>query len=510
MTMELEFDRDTMIYYETAADTTLCQEETLESIVPDACPDILRIVDVSGQAVLGNKQAREGAAVVSGMVRACILYQPEGAAGLRRMEVGLPFTCQLEAPGLTERGTVQASPRLRCAEARALNPRKVLLRVDLAVDITACQPVERPVCRGVLEEEKNGVCQRKLQGESYQTVSVQEKPFTFSEQVRLPTGQGEAPQLLTVRAQPVCSESKLIGSKLIFKGMIELHLLLQEPGGALTSSHESLPFSQIMEIVGAGEDGDCRVRVEMTDLRCEQSSEDGRGLEVSLELLAQAQVCCRRPVTILQDLYSTLWQMEVEREVQPLCALEEQSVFPQMVRELLETGEMVRSVADSSLSLGQVTQSREGDQLALNAEAWVSVLYLDENELVQCARRMLTVSCRLDCPAGAQCSCICQCPGELFAAPAAGGVEVRFTLEFHCVTTSCSSAAAVKNARLGEARTAGEGPRPSVVLRLAAPGEGVWDIAKTYGTTCEQILQANELETEALPEGRMLLIPSIR
>ena len=35
------------------------------------------------------------------------------------------------------------------AEARVLNPRKVLLRVDLAVDITACQPVERPICGGV-------------------------------------------------------------------------------------------------------------------------------------------------------------------------------------------------------------------------------------------------------------------------------------------------------------------------------------------------------------------------
>ena len=46
----MEFERDTIISYETVAETTLCQEETLESIVPDACPDILRIVDVCGQA----------------------------------------------------------------------------------------------------------------------------------------------------------------------------------------------------------------------------------------------------------------------------------------------------------------------------------------------------------------------------------------------------------------------------------------------------------------------------
>ena len=144
--MELEFERDTIACWETVADTTLCQEETLESIVPDACPDILRIIDVCGQAVLTGKQAREGAAEVNGAVRAVILYQPEDGTGLRRMEVSLPFTCQTEAPGLTVQGFVAASPRLRCAEARMLNPRKVLLRVDLAVDVTACQPKERPVC----------------------------------------------------------------------------------------------------------------------------------------------------------------------------------------------------------------------------------------------------------------------------------------------------------------------------------------------------------------------------
>ena len=154
----MEFERDTIINYDTVAEVTLCQEETLESIVPDACPDILRIVDVCGQATLSGKQAREGSAQVTGMVRASILYQPEGGGGLRRMEVGLPFTCQAEAPGLTERGTVLASPRLRGAEARALNPRKVLLRVDLAVDITACQPVERPVCIGVKDSGEEGLC----------------------------------------------------------------------------------------------------------------------------------------------------------------------------------------------------------------------------------------------------------------------------------------------------------------------------------------------------------------
>lgn len=508
--MELEFERDTIACWETVADTTLCQEETLESIVPDACPDILRIIDVCGQAVLTGKQAREGAAVVNGAVRAVILYQPEDGTGLRRMEVSLPFTCQAEASGLTAQGFVAASPRLRCAEARMLNPRKVLLRVDLAVDVTACQPKERTVCCAVANPEANGICQRQYQGEDYQLSSVQEKPFTFSERIRFQSGAAEGAQVLAAWAQPLCTESRLIGSKLIFKGTVELQLLIQEPGGGQTASQESLPFSQVLEMEGSGEDTDCQVSAVVTEFQWHPWEEDPRELEVTLELLAQAQVHSRRPVRLLQDLYSTGWRMDVDRELQELCRLEDASVRTQSVRELLETGEAVRSVVESRLSLGQVRQSREGDELVLAADAFVTVLYLDENEQVQCVKKSLTAACRVNCSEAAKCTCRCSAPGEVFAAPAAGGVEVRFQTEFHCMLTVKSVVPCVCSAQFGEARGSGETARPSVVLRLAGPGEGLWDIAKSYGTTIEQIVQANELESEETPLGKMLLIPRVR
>ena len=288
--MELEFDRDVIHGWQVLADAAVCQEETLETIVPDACPDILRIVASCGQATLTSKQTREGAAEASGTVRAVVLYQPEEGGGLRRLEAALPFSAQLEVPGLTDQGTVHARVRLRGVEARALNPRKVLLRADLGVDMTAFQPWEQVCCQGVLEPEENGVQEKITQGETYQLSAVEEKPFTFSDQVRLSAPAGERARLLSCRALPLCGESKLIGTKLIFKGTLELQLLLGEAGGALTACHESMPFSQVMEVPGVGESGECRMSVELTQLSWEETGEDGRTLELTADLLAQAQV----------------------------------------------------------------------------------------------------------------------------------------------------------------------------------------------------------------------------
>ena len=52
--------------------------------------------------------------------------------------------------------------------------------------------------------------------------------------------------------------------------------------------------------------------------------------------------------------------------------------------------------------------------------------------------------------------------------------------------------------------------QPSIVLRVVGAGERLWDIAKAYGTTARDIMQANSLEEEQAPEGKLLLIPRKR
>ena len=110
--MELELEQTQLSGYEAVLDTTVFQEETLEMIVPDACPDILNIVDTEGWAELGSREAMEGRAEVSGTVRAAVLYLPDGADGMRRLEVAIPFACAMEERQVNGRCGVTAVPRV--------------------------------------------------------------------------------------------------------------------------------------------------------------------------------------------------------------------------------------------------------------------------------------------------------------------------------------------------------------------------------------------------------------
>ena len=49
--------------------------------------------------------------------------------------------------------------------------------------------------------------------------------------------------------------------------------------------------------------------------------------------------------------------------------------------------------------------------------------------------------------------------------------------------------------------------KPSVVIYFCSGGESVWDIARRYNTTVEDIMSENELSADYLENKRMLLIP---
>ena len=117
------------------------------------------------------------------------------------------------------------------------------------------------------------------------------------------------------------------------------------------------------------------------------------------------------------------------------------------------------------------------------------------------------MTCQVELPEGSLCSCACRCVGEIYATPTSGGIEVRFDVDFSCLAQSIRKVSAVADVQAEE--TEDRDDAPSIVLRVVSH-ERLWDIAKTYRTTMDDILQANELEDGTELAGRLLLIPRRR
>lgn len=508
--MELEQNRAQITGYESVLDTMIFHEETMEMIVPDACPDILRIVDTEARVCLGGKEAMEGRVELSGTIKAAVLYLPDGEEGMRRVEVSIPFVCASDSAQVTAQCSLVVLPRVQAAETRSINPRKVLTRVNLAACIQVYAPVTGSICTGLEAGAEDGIEQLQEHITAYAVTCVQEKPFSFSDDLSLSGTKPEAKELLKSRLNLLCTESKVIGNKLIFKGEAALQVLYQSVENTLCSAEYTLPYSQIMEVSGTGEDSDCTLEIIPSSMECTLSPADGRTISVSLEFLAQAVLREERSIVFLADAYSTTCRLETERQEYHISRLLEQTAKSQMVRETVEIGTLARTVLDAYLSIGQTAQSREGERLVLTASTTVTVLYEAEDGEIGTISRQIAVPCQLDLPESAVCTCLCRCQEPVFATPVSGGLEVRFQLEFQYLALSSGVISGVSDVQIDTEAPEEDANAPSIVLRMVGSKERLWDIAKMYGTTRADIIQANELEDESVPSGQLLLIPRKR
>lgn len=493
--------------FRTVLDATTRQEETLESIVPDAMPDIKRIIHTSGTVFLRQREAADGSIRMTGSVRTAILYQPEGERTAPCcLTLDIPFLCCCDHPAIDENCPVVADVHVIAADARPLNPRKVLARVEIVARGIAYKEDTCQISIGVEGEAVPGLQTRMESHPDFVATDVTEKAATLSDVVRLPGSRLSPGALLSARGWTRSPEARVIGRKLVVKGEVSLtvHYLA---GEMLTAARFDLPYSQVLELKSEEEEGFAQVEVALTSLRCEPGGEGE--LKVEVGILLQTALCRPRKVALLADLYSVSRCIETERGQVTLLEQKNRENRRQVVRQQCQLDTAVRMVTDCALEIGEISQTPMAEQgVMLTANCCVNVLCLLEDDSLFGASYTIPAVLELPLPRESQCVCRCVPTGEVTAVPITGGIEVRFEVEFCTEIYAAATASFTASARVLPETT--QPNRPSVVVRLVGEGERLWDIAKACGSTVSDICGANLLTDEEVSPGTRILIPKSR
>ncbi len=502
--MELELQRTHVSGYDMVLDTTVFQEETLETIVPDANPDIQRLIDTQGKALLKSKAASDGRAALTGTARLTVLYVPEGGTGPARMEVSVPFTMTAEEKKLKPGCPVCALIRVTAADTRMMNPRKIVVRVELAAWIRGYAASGVTLCTGAAADGME-VEQLRQTHTLCCTAAVQEKQIDLDDELTMPAGRPAAEELLHGRVELLCRETRLIGSKMVLKGEAALRLLYRPVGGGVDCAEFALPFSTVAEVSGVGEEGRCDSQAALTGMEYALGA-DGRTVSVSLSILAQTVVREERQVELLADLYGVDAQVQAERTPYVYQSLCTEDTSRQTVQQVVESGLQIKTVADAYCCVGALRQSREGQQTRVAVELLLTARCFSEDGACSAASRRLEAGCALDIPPDCACQCGCRC-GDVIATPTTSGVEVRLPVDFPFQSMKEFQTMVVRDVSVEQQELQ---ERPSIVLRAVGAQESLWDVAKQYGAAIQDIRQVNELGEGQPVDGQMLLIPRKR
>ena len=184
--MELEFETRTTAFLRQSIEGVCRQEQTQEVIVPDTSPDASRVVYCCAQAVVRSREGMNGAVQITGGVQAAALYRTEDDDMARTLEAWTPFTLRLEHPAAKEDTQILMDCRVLAADARLVNSRKILFRVEVGAQIFGF--AEDEIALPLLKETPKGL---QLRCRSYplpRPAETAERTYLDGDVLDLPAG----------------------------------------------------------------------------------------------------------------------------------------------------------------------------------------------------------------------------------------------------------------------------------------------------------------------------------
>lgn len=475
------------------------QEESMETAIPEYCPDIARIVDAVGQVCLREKKLSEGHVTVNGSVRVRVLYTSEESAGLRALTLSVPFSCQMDDKRLTACRTACINSRLLLCEVKAVTSRKVYVRVMPELTIIGYLPQKCQVCT----QADEGIQVRWEEWEAETLTDVIEREFSYTQEALMDSTHPAPDDLLMDQVYLRTMECRHIGNKLVVKGEAAISVLYRAEGQKLCTYETVLPFSQILDGMEQSEEAsfDVYPQLQESELRV-MRTEGGSGFGVTARIVLLVFVREKRKMRYIADLYSTTCRTHTDRSVlQPSSGYCRESIRQELVQKL-EFGRDTPFFYLTQADCGQVNMGNQDNGMALRTTVRMKVLYLDESGSPMSTERTAEVSAPVvTVPDGYWASC--QQPSQRITGDRC---EIHLPVEFLLSSSHKEEIAAITGGELLE--DAEPEQMPSVVMRRMEPGETLWDIAKQYRTDQELIRSVNDLTEEET--GKMLLIPKMR
>ena len=497
--MELEVQYDELRCCSCVLDTVVRREETQEAIVPDALDDIAAVVNVTGTALLQRCAVMEGSVSCEAAVNAAVLCAPDDGGRICALEVQVPIRCVTEAYNVKPEDKLHCSVTLTGLDVKVMNPRKVLVRAEVALHIQVYTSAELRFSTGVKQESGTLQLRQERLKHCY-VVHTAQRSFSYEEGVTVGAGQRRISHVLHCSGTAYCTEGKVTGARALLKGGVRVCVRYIGQGEQYSCEQYDIPVSQVLD-AGMGREGDIVLgRLTLTDLQVGYYDEGS--ITISMELVADCIILQQREVDLLSDAYSTQHLCQCRNEEVSVYKLNAYQCQLIPFRQSLDVELPGVELVDQTVTLADLVFGGEGGP---KGKLKASLCGRDGTG------RLLRVeqSCHIDLPCQGSDSELEVTLLECGCVVSATGVELRGSLQVVELDGVHLDATFLSQITVEDA-VAEMGARPSAILRRLQPGETLWEVAKCCRATVGDIMAVNQISDEADAAGRFLLIPRHR
>lgn len=490
--------------------------------VPDYRPDIIRMIRQQGEIKLDEVKPTPGAVWVKGKLVFRVLYRSDQENGkISCLKGELPFQEKINIEGMTEYEPVRVKGEIEDLTVGVIHSRKLNLRAIVVLHATVEAAEVQKITTGVEWEE---ACkQRQKEMEISELLFVKHDTCRQRNEIVLPSSKPNIREILWKSIELRNVGSRLDGEGIHLSGEVQISVLYQEEEepDRIQWYETTLPL-------------DCNAEIDLERGRQEQNvffkiqidhvskelevkpDYDGEERMLVLDMLIHTYVRAwqERPIQILEDVYSLEKKLEptwktvmLERLLiknDALCKVTEQV-------ELEENQEKILQICscEGNAYIDRVEQRENG--IFVEGTLEVHILYITTDDqmpvgassnlypfeqLIELPQTKLPVHIEQECN-------IVQLSAAMLDQERA---EVKAVIGVNVLAFVQEMVESIEEIKEEAFDMEELMQMPGVVGYVVNKGDTLWNIAKTYHTTVETIMEINQRKNEELQIGDKLLI----
>lgn len=517
--MSLELIREAVRLNQPIGEETTQTIVENDIIVPDIKPDIARILLLDGDAFVNSVETASEKLQIAGTVRYKILYiSDDPEQPVKSINTSAGFRYSMDMPDTRQGMQSRVKCDIEHMEYEILNSRKVNVKTILNLYGRVTSPLEQYITRDFSGVDDVQVLRSSISVNSY--IGEGNAACPVNETLELPAGKPTVLEILRNDAKISGKEYKVSEGKLAVKGDLNISTLYiadDETRSIQFMEHE-VPFSQLVDLPGVDEDSYCNVDIDLGELSFE-AVEDADGelrlLKCETMLEVYAEGFGKKDIELVEDAYSPSFRMSLEKEQLRLDELISDSRSQITLRDNIVLDESAPDISELFNIIGKLSVSGSeitDDRIVIEGVVSSNILYLanSEDQPVYCTNREIPFRQTLDLK-GARAGMGLDVEMDIehcsYSIISAKEIEVRYNIGLNTRVNSQVTIPVISKAfeqPLDDKRLS----QPSVTIYFAQQGDTLWNVAKKYYTTVDELRKNNGFDdTLQLAAGEQILIP---
>lgn len=457
-------------------------------------PNIEKILWVDGLVEILTTKIIRDKLLVSGVVKFKVVYKSgEEESNIYSIDSNLDFKEEIDIEGITEQMSGFVKANIEYIQEEILDERKLSLRalINLEGKVKETNGIE--IIKDVgdvknLEILRETIRYKEIQGREV-SYAITKEAFEIGEE------KPNIEEILKISMKANEEEISVVDDRIIVSGIIS-NKIIYYGENKIATIEEEIPFNHFLEIPGALADSEGEITIEVVEGKYEVLEND-RGqlkiIDLEAKLRISGHAYMENEKDLIVDLYSTEEKLTIEKEEINLIENIDNIIYKEKISKVLSDYQ-IKEIYDL-VGHPTIIESRFiDDEIIIEGMLSVQGIYLEE-ETEDIVRLREDIPYRF------------QIPIEYKIPNASIDMDISLepiNLNFynenptveaiikHKININRNRVLSVINLLDSTGELIDKANSPSIIIYIVQRDDILWDIAKRYNTTMEEILQGNE------------------